>query len=411
MRDLLDVCCGLDVHKETVVACLLKGQVNREPEREIREFSTLLSGLNELKEWLISEGCVEIAMESTGVYWFPIYSVLETAFDGAVNITVTNPMHMKNVPGKKTDINDAQWITSLLRAGLLKKSYIPPMDIRELRDLTRYRRSILQEMTSQKNRIEKHLQQCGFKLSTFLSDIFGVSGLSIIKHLCRNGYISPDEVICHLRGTLKNKVEDIKMAVNGKMSEYQREFLDMLVGWYEKHIGQIALIEEKINRIALKFESAITLVDSIPCIERMSAIIILSEIGVNLSMFESAGHLCAWAGMSPGNNESAGKKYSTKVLKGNPYIKNVLCQCAWAATRQRNSYFNSWYWKVKQRRGAKKAIVALGRKMLAVIYALLTTGALYDESSFDRIKEKQDELRKNRIIAEAKKYGLQLIPA
>lgn len=410
MRDLLDVCCGLDVHKETVVACLMKGQVNREPEREIRGFSTLLSGLNELKEWLISEGCVEIAMESTGVYWFPIYSVLETAFDGAVNITVTNPMHMKNVPGKKTDINDAQWIESLLRAGLLKKSYIPPMDIRELRDLTRYRRSILQEMTSQKNRIEKHLQQCGFKLSTFLSDIFGVSGLSIIRHLCRNGYISPDEVIGHLRGTLKNKVEDIKMAVNGKMSEYQREFLDMLVGWYEKHIEQIAFIEEKINRISLKFESAITLVDSIPCIERMSAIIILSEIGVNLSMFESAGHLCAWAGMSSGNNESAGKKYSTKVLKGNPYIKNVLCQCAWAATRQRNSYFSSWYWKVKQRRAAKKAIVALGRKMLTVIYALLTTGTLYDESSFDRIKEKQDELRKNRIIAEAKKYGLQLIP-
>lgn len=411
MKDLLDVCCGLDVHKEMLVACLLKGCASKEPEREIRAFSTLMNGLNELKDWLVSEGCVEIAMESTGVYWFPIYSVLETAFEGAVNITVTNPMHMKNVPGKKTDINDAQWIASLLRAGLLKKSYIPPMDIRELRDLTRYRRSVLQEMTAQKNRIEKYLQQCGFKLSTFLSDIFGVSGLSIIKHLCRYGYISQSEVMGHLHGTLKNKAEDIKMAVNGRMSEHQHEFLEMLVGWYEKHLEQIALIESKLDRLAQKFESAIALVDSIPCIERMSAMIILSEIGVNLSMFKSAEHLCAWAGMTPGNNESAGKKYSTRVLKGNPYIKNVLCQCAWGATRQRNSYFNSWYWKVKQRRGAKKAIVALGRKMLTVIYALLTTGTLYDESSFSRIKEKQEDLRKNKLIAEAKKYGLQLIPS
>lgn len=267
MVDLLDVCCGIDVHKEMVVACLLRGRIDKEPEKEIREYSTLMSGLNELRNWLESEKCIEIAMESTGVYWFPVYSVLETAFDGRVNITVTNPMHMKNVPGKKTDVNDAQWIASLLRAGLLKKSYIPPADIRELRDLTRYRRSILQDMTSQKNRIEKHLQQCGFKLSTFLSDIFGVSGMSIIKHLCRYGHIAPDEVLGHLYGTARNKADDIKLAVNGKMSVHQREFLDMLIGWYEKHTEQLSLIEEKMNWLAKKFETAVLLLDSVPCIE------------------------------------------------------------------------------------------------------------------------------------------------
>ncbi len=193
MKDLLEVCCGLDVHKEMIAACLLSGSLGTEPKEEVREFSTLLSGLEEMREWLKANNCRDIAMESTGVYWFPIYNVLEAGAeeDFKFNITVANPYHMKNVPGKKTDIKDSRWIAGLLRAGLLEPSYIPPREIRELRDWTRYRRTLVQEMTGHKNRIEKQLQACGFKLSTVLTDIFGKTGMALIRKLCEAGSIEP----------------------------------------------------------------------------------------------------------------------------------------------------------------------------------------------------------------------------
>jgi transposase len=411
MEDYLEVCCGLDVHKKIVVACLLKGRLGIKPREEIREFSTLISGLNELRDWLVSENCSEVAMESTGVYWFQLYNVLEAAFDGKANITVTNPQHMKNVPGKKTDVNDALWIACLLRAGLLRKSYIPPRDIRELRDLTRYRRTMVQEMASQKNRIEKHLQLCGIKLSTFLTDICGLSGMSIIKHLCQHGFILPSDVLGYLHGVARNKVEDIKLAVNGRLTDNQRDFLKMLVDWHDKQLEQIADIEQKMDELAEKYEAAVKLVTSIPCIERISALTIISEIGVDLTSFEKSSQLCAWAGLCPGNNKSAGKVHSTRILHGNPYIKTVLCQCAWAMSRKKNFYLANWFWKIKQKRGMKKAVIALAHKIMAIVFVLLTTGGFFDEKAFDQTREKQEERRKNRIIAEARKLGLELAQA
>jgi len=215
LKDLLEICCGLDVHKETVVACLLKGDVNGKPEAIIRSFSTLLSGLDELKAWLEAENCRHVAMESTGIYWQPVYNVLEEAFDGNMVLIVANARHMKNVPGKKTDMKDAEWIATLLRAGLLEGSFIPTKPIRELRNLTRYRKSIVHEITSQKNRIEKHLQSCGFKLSTFLTDIFGVSGRAIMDHLARHGRISTREVEAFVKGRAKKKTNEIYQRADG----------------------------------------------------------------------------------------------------------------------------------------------------------------------------------------------------
>lgn len=214
MKDLLEICCGLDIHKETVVACLLKGNLTSQPQSEIREFSTLLPDLEKLKNWLESESCNHIAMESTGIYWIPIYTILEDALEGTMNLVVTNARHMRNVPGKKTDKNDAAWIAELLRAGLLSSSFIPQSEIRELRDYTRYRKSILSELSSQKNRIEKHLQSCGFKLSTFLSDIFGVSGRAIIDYISINGRISSDKVDEFVKSKARNKLNEINIAVN-----------------------------------------------------------------------------------------------------------------------------------------------------------------------------------------------------
>jgi len=412
MKDLLEICCGLDVHKDMVVACLLKGELGSEPEGEIVEFSTLLSGLDSLKSWLVENNCRDVAMESTGVYWFQIYNVLESMFtdDYGVRLTVTNPRHMKNVPGKKTDVNDARWIAGLLRAGLLTASYIPPRDVRELRDWTRYRQTLVHEMTGHKNRIEKYLQQCGFKLSTFLSDIFGMTGLALIRRLCEVGYVAPANVDSMVFSTARKKISELRQALNGKLDAHERDFLSMLVRIYDHSLTEIAEVEAKIMECAQKFDSAITLIESIPGIQRTTAITIVSELGTDLSMFPTAGHLCSWVGMCPGNNESAGKKKSTRISQGNRHIKSVLCQCAWGATRSKKTYLREWFYKLSRRRGMKKAVIALGRKILVIVYHMITTGECYDEKHFDEVQTKYDDIRKKRLLAEAKKLGLELMP-
>jgi Transposase and inactivated derivatives len=413
MKDLLEICCGLDVHKDVVVACLLKGELGSEPQGEIIEFSTLLSGLDSLKTWLVNNNCRDIAMESTGVYWFQIYNVLESMFaeDGGVKITVTNPRHMKNVPGKKTDVNDARWIAGLLRAGLLAPSYIPPRDIRELRDWTRYRKTLVQEMTGHKNRIEKFLQQCGFKLSTFLSDIFGLTGMTIIKRLCEVGFVAAADVDSMVFSTARKKISELRQALNGKLNAHEREFLSMLVRTYEHSLTEIEAVEAKIMECAQKYEAAVSLIESIPGIQRTTAVTIVSELGTDLSMFPTAGHLCSWVGMCPGNNESAGKKKSTRITQGNAHLKSVLCQCAWGATRSKKNYLREWFYKLSKRRGMKKAVIALGRKLLVIIYNMLTTGECYDEKHFGDAQIKYKDIRKKRLIAEAKRLGLELMSA
>jgi len=412
MKDLLEVCCGLDVHKNMVAACLLKGELGREPKGETLEFSTLLSGLDSLKAWLLKNNCRDIAMESTGVYWFQIYNVLESMFadDGGVRITVTNPCHMKNVPGKKTDKNDARWIAGLLRAGLLEPSYIPPRDVRELRDWTRYRRTLIQEMTGHKNRIEKHLQLCGFKLSTFLTDIFGLSGMTIINRLCAVGYIAAADLDSMIHSTARKKISELREAVNGRLNTHEREFLTMLVRTYKHSLTEIEAVEAKITECARKFDSAISLIETIPGIQRLTAVTIVSELGTDLSMFPTAGHLASWVGMCPGNNESAGKKKSTRITQGNKHLKCVLCQCAWGATRSKKNYLREWFYKLSRRRGMKKAVIALGRKMLIIIYNILTLGEQYDEKHFADTQIKYDEIRKKKLIAEAKRLGLEVTP-
>lgn len=308
MQDILETCCGLDVHKETVVACLLKGGTASKPEVYTRSFPTLIVGLEELRTWLEQENCRHVAMESTGVYWQPVYNVLESAFDGAVVLIVANARHMKNVPGKKTDVKDAEWIATLLRAGLLQGSFIPSQPIRRLRDLTRYRKSIVEEISSQKNRIEKHLQSCGFKLSTFLTDIFGVSGRAIINQLAQTGKITPDEVDVLVKKRARVKLNEIKQAVNGDMDPLQREFLSMLLKHFDESCEHLKLIEQKIDEELLKYQRQLEQLDGIPGISKTAAAAVLAEIGIDMAQFKTAEHICSWAGLSPGNYESAGKK-------------------------------------------------------------------------------------------------------
>jgi len=305
----------MDVHKDSVVACILKtcttseaSHSNADVEKEIRVFDTFPDELAKLREWLESENCTNVAMESTGIYWHPIYEAIEDACGDEMNILVTNARHMRNVPGKKTDMKDAEWIAGLLRAGLLAGSFIPPQDVRELRQLTRYRKNVVQDINTQKNRIEKTLQQAGFKMSSFLSDVFGVSGRNLISVLIKNGKLLPHDVDHETRRISKEKKADIKRAINGKLTEKQRNFLQLQITLLDGLLAHLETIEESIAELSIKWSDDIERLSTIPGIGLTSATAIIGEIGSDMSKFPTAEHFCSWAGVVPSDNTSAGKK-------------------------------------------------------------------------------------------------------
>jgi transposase len=313
MEDILEAGCGLDVHKEIVVACIISkqeaaGKTKNPLSIEIKTFKTLPDDLQHLKRWIEDHGCHDVAMESTGVYWCPIYDVLETAFGGKINLLVVNARHMHNIPGKKSDAEDAQWISQLLRAGLLKGSFIPEISIRDLRDLTRYRKHTAEDICTQKNRIEKFLQRKGFKLSTFLTDVFGVSGRSLLDILCKKGRIAPDDIRNELRGAAKRKTEDMLYALNGCLDRSGRQYLRRMFEMLDSLTKHLKTVEADIDEATSEFAPQIELLQTIPGIGPTAAKAIIGEIGVDMSKFPTATQFCSWAGLCPGENESAGKK-------------------------------------------------------------------------------------------------------
>jgi len=315
MQTILNNCCGLDVHKDSVVACLIKSRTplalsssQEDVIKEMRVFKTFLDDLIQLRVWLEAEGCCHVAMESTGVYWFPVYDALESACGGKMELLVTNARHMRNVPGKKTDIKDAEWIATLLRAGLLRGSFIPPLNVRELRQVTRYRKNVVEDISTQKNRIEKTLQQAGFKLSTFLSDIFGVSGRNLIRVLIQKGKLTPIDVENETKRISQEKKNEIKLAINGSLSERQRQFLQLQITMLDDLLGHLTVIEQSIAELSKPFMNEIDRLDTIPGIAITAAASIIAEIGVDMNKFPTAEHFCSWAGVAPGDNQSAGKK-------------------------------------------------------------------------------------------------------
>lgn len=317
MQDILTCVMGLDVHRDIIVACLVKGAVDAEPEAETRTFSTLIPEMQKLRDWVIEAECRNIAMESTGIYWQPIYEMLESCFDGEISILVVNARHMKNVPGRKTDMKDAQWIATLLRAGLLKGSFIPDKTFRELRHLTRYRKSVVHDITAQKNRIDKFLQSSGFRFTAFLSDTFGASGRNIIRHLIEHGSIDREALDKCLKTKTRNRIDEILVALNGSLSVHQRRFLNMVFLHLEDLEAHKHTIEDEITEEVLKHTDALNLLCSIPGIDVTAAAAIVAEIGTDMSAFPDSQHICSWTGLSPGNNESAGKRKSVHINKGN----------------------------------------------------------------------------------------------
>jgi transposase len=305
VMDAIRSCCaGLDVHQANVVVCLLKGSLDRKPEKQIREFSTVLSDLLALADWLEQEGCTDIAMESTGVYWKPIYNVLE----GTCTITVANAAHIKNIKGRKTDVKDAQWIAELHRCDLIRSSFIPPLEIRELRDFTRYRKKLKGYEASERNRILKVLEEANIKVSTFISDVFGKSGRLMLDALVNGEVIDPSQVADLAKGRLRAKIPDLIRALNGRVTKHHRTVIQRSLAHLKFLETSIAELEADMETYFSPYTDQLELLQTIPGVGAQTAKVIVAEIGVDMSVFPTDAHISSWIGLSPGNNESAGKK-------------------------------------------------------------------------------------------------------
>jgi transposase len=329
MQTVYERCCGIDVHKKLIVACFRNGN-----KAEIRKFDTLTHSIKELGNWLLDNGCQMVAMESTGAYWKPIYNILEL-FN--LDVIVVNAHHMKIVPGRKTDVKDAEWIADLLQHGLLKASYVPGREQRELREIVRYRKSLVEERSREINRLEKTLEGANIKLSSFVSDLTGVSSRKLIEQALV-GAVNQENIDGLIHCSMQSKKEDLLDAMEGAFSSIQKQLIKAILSHIDDMTRRIKDLDDIINNQMKGYEDAIKKIDDLPGIGKRSAEVILAEIGIDMSRFPSAAHLCSWTGLCPGNNESAGKRKSGKTNKGNKHLKSILIQCAKAAQKDKNSF-------------------------------------------------------------------------
>jgi transposase len=392
-------CCGMDVHKKSVVACAItpEGKV-------IRTFETMTRNLLELVDFIKSQGCTHVAMESTGSYWKPLYNLLE---DEGVEVMVVNAKHIKTVPGRKTDVKDAEWIAKLLRHGLLTGSFIPNRDQRELRELVRYRRSIIEERTRETNRLQKILEGCNIKLASVASNVMGVSGRSMLEAIIA-GETDPTVLADLARNRLKKKTAELAEALNGTVRKHQLMMLQKQL----EHIDYVnQLIEEldaEIEARMAPFQEELELIDTIPGVGIATAQQILAETGIDMSRFPSAGHLCSWAGLTPGHDESAGKKRSTKTRKGNCKLRSALTEAAKAASRKKGTYLYSQYHRIASRRGKNKAAVAVAHTILKMIYHMLISKQPYRELGADYFDNRQREYLVRHSIKRLQSLGFEV---
>lgn len=389
MQVLYERCCGLDVHKKSVTACVIT------PEgKEIQTFGTMTGDIIALVDWIKSKGCSHVAMESTGVYWKPLYNLLEVE---QIETLVVNAQHIKAVPGRKTDVKDAEWIANLLRHGLLKSSYIPGRDQRELRELVRYRRSLINERFREVNRLQKVLEGCNIKLSSVASDITGVSAKAMLKAIIDDA--GDPVVIARLaKGKLKNKQKELEKALLGLVGPHQKMILTAQLNHLEFLDQQVIELDREIEARLHPFELELELLDSIPGIGRRTAEDILAEIGTDMHRFPSSAHLASWAGMSPGNNESAGKRKSGKTTKGNKSLRATLILAARAAAKSKNTYLSAQYRRIAARRGGNRAAVAVGHSILVIAYHMLKRKETYKDLGADYFDlRKKDSVIKSSI--------------
>jgi transposase len=373
MEVILGCCAGLDVHKDSVEACVRQVSAGGKVDHEIRPWGTTTRELSAMSEWLGARGVTHVAMESTGVYWKPIFNILEEHFE----ILLANAHHLKNVPGRKTDIRDCQWIAQLLQHGLLKGSFIPPRPQRELRDLTRQRTQLVDETSRISNRIQKVLEDANVKLGSVASNVVGASGRLILEAMVA-GQDDPRRQLADLaKRRLRAKIPQLEQALYGKLTEHHRWMLELLLDQLQTTERFIARLDERIAELTRPQQPVLEKLDAIPGVDRRVAEVLLAEIGPDVTPFPTDAHLASWAGICPGNNQSAGKKRSGKTTKGSRWLRQALVQAAWAASHKKDSYFQAHARNLMHRRGRKRGLVAVAHSLLTVIYHMLKEGTIY----------------------------------
>jgi len=399
MGKTIPICCGVDVHKKFLVATILTGDYLI-PQCKQKHFGTSFRNLLTFKQWLLDNNCKDVCMESTGKYWVPVWNVLEEIG----NVVIANPKWVSAVKGNKDDKKDSKWIGNLFRMGLVPSSYIPGKDIRILREFTRYRSKLVSMRSSEKNRYQNAFTVCNLTLDAVVSDMFGKSAMAIENYLLDTDVVDPEICVSFLQRSLKKKSAEIIEAVEGfNMTQEQKERVRIIQGHFADIDKRISQIDEIIGRLTAEHEGTISLLCTIPGIDRRLAITIISEIGTDMSEFGSSRRLCSWAGLVPGNNQSAGKKKSVKITRAGVYLKPALVEAAHAAVKatEKSPYFRIKYEKIMRRRGKKRAIIAIARMILTSIYAMVSTGEVFTPS--DLLKyDMPEDLQKKRTLAEAK---------
>lgn len=390
-------CCGIDVHKKVIVVCLVNGG-----EQELREFGTTTSDIKSLANWLTESGCEMIAMESTGVFWKPLYNLFELM---DLNAMVVNAAHMKALPGRKTDVKDAEWIADLLRHGLLKASYIPSREQRELREITRYRKSLTEERTREVNRLQKILEGANIKLDSVVKDITGKSARKLLQRIIDDDIPDSAEVSKLVHGRMRPKLDQIVASIEGITTPLQRKLLAQIIDHIDDLNRRIGELDKLVQEYMTEYEAAIAAIDEIPGIARRSAEVILAEIGLDMSRFPSAAHLCSWAGVCPGNYQSAGKRKHGKTTKGNSALKTILTQCAKSAQSTKNSYFSAQYQRIAARRGKNRATLAVAHSILIAIYHILKNKAAFHDLGADYYDSFNRDRKINSYLKRLKALG------
>lgn len=390
-------CCGLDVHKKSITACIITPQG-----KEIRTFGTMTRNLIELVDWVKNNRCSHVAMESTGDYWKPIYNLLEPE---DLQPILVNAQHIKAVPGRKTDVKDAEWIARLLRYGLVQGSFVPSREQRELREIVRYRRSIIEERAREVNRLQKVLEGGNIKLASVASNVLGVSGRKMLEAIIE-GENDATILAEFAQKKLKAKKEELKLALEGRLGRHQLIMLEKQLAHIDYLHGLISELDEEIEKRMNPFSEEVELLDSIPGIGKRNAEQILAEIGSDMSRFPTPGHLCSWAGMTPGHDESAGKKKSSKTRKGNKKLRSALTEAARAASRQKNTYISAQYHRIAARRGKNRAAIAVGHTILSLIHILLTRKQKYVDLGFDYFDQRKKEIVIKQSVKKLESLGL-----
>ena len=401
MEVLYTHCAGLDVHKDTVVACARR-VVDGRIEREVRSFSTTTSELLALSAWLTSLAITQIAMEATGVYWKPIWNILD---DGEFALTLANAKHVKNVPGRKTDVNDATWLADLLAHGLIRASFVPDRPTMETRTLLRTRKQMTRARTRHVQRLQKTLEEANIKLDSVITDIVGKTGRAIIEAMIA-GVSDPAKLALLADRRIKASPQTLRDALRGRVNRHHRFLLRL-------HLDQIDVLDRALAEIDKEIDAGLDpLLTSIPGIAELSARVVLAEIGTDMSRFPTAANLVSWAGLCPKNDESAGKRRSTRMRKGAPWLKTTLIQCAWAASSAKESYLKAQYHRLKARRGGKKAVGAVAASMLTAIWHMLRDGTFYQDLGADHFKRRSAPSQTKRLVIKLERLGykVQLSP-